>query len=273
MTRSFPFGCDSEAAVPMKSKRLVCSRALSGMYARCSGARICRFLPSVFAHVHRRAVLSYLHTQSEYTLRAGLAPGRTAGFGFRKFRIKDWTSRKEGRGEELRSVETSETASLQPDTHVLSARFAQRVGTTTEKVQPSSLVHSLRLETNRESKIGRGSMLTGELRNKIDRIWDAFWAGGIANPLEVIEQITYLLFIRGLDDVHTREENKANRITSADGPGHLPRGQGRTRPRLPGDARSRFRNKAPAERFTIISRNVFLSSGPWRMLTPPMRRT
>ena len=46
-------------------------------------------------------------------------------------------------------------------------------------------------------------MLTGELRNKIDRIWDAFWAGGIANPLEVIEQITYLLFIRGLDDVHT----------------------------------------------------------------------
>ena len=36
-------------------------------------------------------------------------------------------------------------------------------------------------------------MLTGEIRNQIDRIWDAFWAGGIANPLEVIEQITYLL--------------------------------------------------------------------------------
>jgi type I restriction enzyme M protein len=55
-------------------------------------------------------------------------------------------------------------------------------------------------------------LLTGELRNKIDRIWDAFWAGGIANPLEVIEQITYLLFIRGLDDVQIREENKALRL-------------------------------------------------------------
>src|SRR6201996_8208919 len=55
-------------------------------------------------------------------------------------------------------------------------------------------------------------MLTGELRSKVDRVWDAFWAGGIANPLEVIEQITYLLFIRGLDEAHTREENKANRL-------------------------------------------------------------
>ena len=35
-------------------------------------------------------------------------------------------------------------------------------------------------------------MLTGELRSRIDNVWNAFWAGGIANPLEVIEQITYL---------------------------------------------------------------------------------
>jgi len=55
-------------------------------------------------------------------------------------------------------------------------------------------------------------MLTGELRSKIDNVWNAFWAGGIANPLEVIEQITYLLFMRGLDEAHTREENKANRL-------------------------------------------------------------
>jgi HsdM N-terminal domain len=39
-------------------------------------------------------------------------------------------------------------------------------------------------------------MLTGEIRNQIDAIWNAFWSGGISNPLEVIEQITYLLFIR-----------------------------------------------------------------------------
>jgi type I restriction enzyme M protein len=55
-------------------------------------------------------------------------------------------------------------------------------------------------------------MLTGESRNKIDTVWNVFWSGGIANPLEVMEQITYLLFIRGLDDAHTREENKANRL-------------------------------------------------------------
>lgn len=55
-------------------------------------------------------------------------------------------------------------------------------------------------------------MLTGELRSKIDNVWNAFWAGGIANPLEVIEQITCLLFMRGLDEAHTREENKATRL-------------------------------------------------------------
>jgi len=48
-------------------------------------------------------------------------------------------------------------------------------------------------------------MLTGELRSKIDGVWNAFWAGGIANPLEVIEQITYLLFMRGLDEAHNGE--------------------------------------------------------------------
>ena len=55
-------------------------------------------------------------------------------------------------------------------------------------------------------------MLTGEPRNKIDRIWDAFWSGGISNPLEVIEQITYLLFLRRLDDMQKLEENKANTL-------------------------------------------------------------
>src|SRR4051812_38246646 len=56
------------------------------------------------------------------------------------------------------------------------------------------------------------SVITGEIKNKIDRIWEAIWAGGISNPLQVIEQITYLLFIRRLDDLHTLEENKANRL-------------------------------------------------------------
>jgi len=47
------------------------------------------------------------------------------------------------------------------------------------------------------------SVLTGELRNQIDAIWNAFWSGGIANPLEVLEQLTYLLFIRRLDELET----------------------------------------------------------------------
>lgn len=52
-------------------------------------------------------------------------------------------------------------------------------------------------------------MLTGELRSRVDQIWNAFWSGGIANPLEVIEQITYLLFLRRLDELHTLDESKA----------------------------------------------------------------
>jgi type I restriction enzyme M protein len=54
-------------------------------------------------------------------------------------------------------------------------------------------------------------VITGDLKSKIDRVWDAFWSGGIANPLEVIEQITYLLFLRRLDELQTLAENKASR--------------------------------------------------------------
>jgi len=50
------------------------------------------------------------------------------------------------------------------------------------------------------------------LKSKVDRVWDAFWCGGISNPLEVIEQITYLLFIRRLDDLETLAEKEA-RVT------------------------------------------------------------
>jgi len=43
-------------------------------------------------------------------------------------------------------------------------------------------------------------MITGELKNKIDGMWDVFAAGGLVNPLTVIEQVTYLMFIHDLDD-------------------------------------------------------------------------
>ncbi|WP_048600807.1 type I restriction-modification system subunit M [Rubeoparvulum massiliense] len=52
-------------------------------------------------------------------------------------------------------------------------------------------------------------MITGELRSKVDKIWEIFWTGGITNPLSVIEQFTYLLFIKGLDDKQKEEEKLA----------------------------------------------------------------
>jgi len=51
-------------------------------------------------------------------------------------------------------------------------------------------------------------MITGELKNKVDRLWEMFWTGGLTNPLDVIEQITYLMFIRDLDEMdNTRQKD------------------------------------------------------------------
>jgi type I restriction enzyme M protein len=52
-------------------------------------------------------------------------------------------------------------------------------------------------------------MIVGDVRNQIDSIWNDFWSGGLSNPLSVMEQITYLLFIKRLDELHTLEEKKA----------------------------------------------------------------
>lgn len=52
-------------------------------------------------------------------------------------------------------------------------------------------------------------MITGELKNKIDNIWDIFWSSGMTNPLTVIEQITYLMFIKILDDNELKKEANA----------------------------------------------------------------
>mgnify|MGYP006271787229 CR=1 FL=1 len=59
------------------------------------------------------------------------------------------------------------------------------------------------------------TVITGELKLKVDRIWDTMWSGGISNPLSVIEQLTYLLFIKCLDELHTPKERKAARHRTA----------------------------------------------------------
>jgi type I restriction enzyme M protein len=100
-------------------------------------------------------------------------------------------------------------------------------------------------------------VVTGELRSQIDRIWNDFWSGGISNPLEVIEQLTYLLFIKRLDDLQILAENKANRLgTPIEGspfpPGDDDRGRSYQDYRW-----SQFKNLAPAEMFEVIDQHVF----------------
>ena len=100
-------------------------------------------------------------------------------------------------------------------------------------------------------------MLTGQLRSQIDRIWDAFWSGGISNPLEVIEQITYLLFLRRLDDLQILEENKAARLGQPIERRIFPEGRDAIA-RAYDDLRwSRFRNLSPAEMYAVVSESVF----------------
>ena len=100
-------------------------------------------------------------------------------------------------------------------------------------------------------------MLTTEIRSRIDAVWNAFWSGGISNPLEVIEQITYLLFLRRLDDLQSLEENKAARLNRPMGRRIFPEGAD-DKGRSYQDLRwSRFKNMEAREMFTVLSEYVF----------------
>ena len=100
-------------------------------------------------------------------------------------------------------------------------------------------------------------MVTGTLKSQVDKVWDAFWSGGIANPLQVIEQITYLLFLRRLDELQTLAEAKAattkkpvERPIFADGKDQ--------RGRAYQDLRwSRFRHFEPKEMYEVMGDHVF----------------
>ncbi len=100
-------------------------------------------------------------------------------------------------------------------------------------------------------------MLTGDIRNQIDRIWDAFWSGGISNPLEVIEQITYLLFIKRLDELHTNEEAKASRLKRPIERRIFPAGKDEKKRPYEDFRWSRFKHFAPADMFTVVAEHVF----------------
>ena len=94
-------------------------------------------------------------------------------------------------------------------------------------------------------------MITGAIKNKVDKIWTDIWAGGITNPLTVIEQLTYLIFIRSLDEkeLETEEfENMTGETLEKIFP-QTPTGQSMRW--------SRFKDKDPREIYNIISNRVF----------------
>lgn len=94
-------------------------------------------------------------------------------------------------------------------------------------------------------------MVTGTIKNKIDKIWTDIWAGGITNPLTVIEQLTYLMFIRSLDEKELEQEEFDN-MTGEVGERIFPESENGQSMRW-----SKFKNRDPREIYDIISQRVF----------------
>ena len=94
-------------------------------------------------------------------------------------------------------------------------------------------------------------MITGTIKNKVDKIWDDIAAGGITNPITVIEQLTYLMFIRSLDEKELEKEEFANMMGEAVDP-IFPQSE-------PGQSMrwSKFKDKDPRDIYDIISQRVF----------------
>ncbi|MCR6097766.1 SAM-dependent DNA methyltransferase [Salipaludibacillus agaradhaerens] len=93
-------------------------------------------------------------------------------------------------------------------------------------------------------------MITGEIRSKVDKIWETFWTGGITNPLTVIEQFTYLLFIKGLDEQETTKEQEAE-FLGMEHQGLFPKDKQHLR-------WSRFKQLGSSEEmYEVVSKEVF----------------
>ena len=105
-------------------------------------------------------------------------------------------------------------------------------------------------------------MITGEIKSNIDKIWDAFWTGGITNSITILEQMTYLFFIKMLDDAQLTKEANASLMGAAvidptfkEGAWHNPE----TDRDVPYETLrwSVFKNKDAEEMYRIISRDAF----------------
>ena len=93
-------------------------------------------------------------------------------------------------------------------------------------------------------------MITGGLKSKVDNIWNTMWSGGISNPLSVIEQLTYLLFIKRLDELHTLQEAKTARTGTPIEDPVFTANQDKLR-------WSRFKEAAPEQMFETMRDGVF----------------
>ena len=108
-------------------------------------------------------------------------------------------------------------------------------------------------------------MITGELKNKIDGIWDTIWTGGITSPITVLEQITYLLFMKLLDDNQLKQEGNANALGIKLNPATLLFKDGECviseEPRIVTDYKNLrwnyFHNLEPSEMFSTVQTYVF----------------
>ncbi len=107
-------------------------------------------------------------------------------------------------------------------------------------------------------------MITGELKSKVDRICDTMWSGGISNPLSVIEQLTYLLFIKRLDELHTLRERKAARTGRPIREPVFTTRQNALR-------WSRFKQLAPEPMFETVRDRCSPSSSRWARPATPTR--
>lgn len=106
-------------------------------------------------------------------------------------------------------------------------------------------------------------MITGDIKNQVDRIWDVFWTGGITNPMDVLSQMTYLFFMKMLDDKQRKEEataamwgNQVQNPTFAEGMWRNPE----TDRDVPfNDMRwSVFKNTGSDNMFRMVRENVFV---------------
>lgn len=100
-------------------------------------------------------------------------------------------------------------------------------------------------------------MLTGELRSQIDSIWNDFWSGGLANPLQVIEQITYLIFIKRLDEMQELEERKATTLGKPMERHIFPEGKDERGEPYSNLRWSHFKHFTGSEMFRIVDEHVF----------------